>query len=166
MKMKRLISWMLVLVLVAGLLPISTAPTTADAAEPETLYEGGLEVHRLPTMGMGVPITNEDKLRVENGRLYNEKNEEVVLRGHNTGGWMLQESWMCAVYGTDKYHGNLDTFKGMRRAGWTEEQIQQAFATYQDNFFREEDLNYMHCHDRKGDPEYPINFKKIDCIIE
>lgn len=34
------------------------------------------------------------------------------------------------------------------------------------NCFYEEDPNYMHCRDRRGDPEYPINFKKIDCIIE
>lgn len=78
-------------------------------------------------------------LRVEAGKLLNEKGENVTLRGVNLGGWLIQESWMCPVNGEDRKWANLDTLK-LLESRFTQEQIQKLIDTYQDNWITENDL--------------------------
>jgi len=95
-----------------------------------TLHEGG--------------IGPDDALDVgPDGLLYNQRGEEVVLVGTNFGGWMIQESWMCPVIGNDRARANLNTIRAMEDRGWSAEQIQVLFDTYQDNYITEDDFDYI-----------------------
>ena len=86
-------------------------------------------------------IGADDALSVDsNGYLRNRKNQEVILRGVNLGGWMLQETWMCAITGSA---ANLETIRAMEGRGWTAAQIQELFDTYQDNLIRVEDFDLL-----------------------
>lgn len=88
-------------------------------------------------------ITDKDFLTVSGSSLVNRNGEEVLLRGVNLGGWMLQECWMCPITGVDGEWGNLDTIEAFKANGLTDEQIQQIFDTYQDNWITEYDLDII-----------------------
>jgi aryl-phospho-beta-D-glucosidase BglC (GH1 family) len=89
-------------------------------------------------------IGADDALDVDaNGYLRNQKGREVVLRGVNLGGWMIQESWMCPVSGNDREWANLDTIRAMEGRGWTAAQIQELFDTYQDNWITVDDFDFL-----------------------
>jgi len=89
-------------------------------------------------------ITAEDFLSVNGeGKLVNRRGESVLLRGVNLGGWLLQESWMCPVNGKDKVWANWDSLEELRTRGFTDEQIQTVFDTYQDNWLTEYDLDII-----------------------
>lgn len=132
-------------------------------------------------------ITDMDFLTVRGSSLVNRKGEEVILRGVNLGGWMLQECWMCPVTGVDGEWGNLDTIEAFKSNGLTDEQIQQLFDTYQDNWITEYDLdiiagtgancvrvpfwyrNFMLSEAGDwidGDPDNNPGFKRLDWVIE
>jgi len=89
-------------------------------------------------------IGSNDALYVdENGYVKNQLGNEVVLRGVNLGGWLIQESWMCPVYGADNAWANLDTINAMTSRGFSAAQIQELFDTYQDNWITEEDFDFF-----------------------
>jgi len=89
-------------------------------------------------------IGPNDALNVdENGYLRNRLGREVVLRGVNLGGWMIQESWMCPVYGPDRQWANLDTINAMKNRDFTDDQIQELFDTYQDNWITADDFDFL-----------------------
>jgi aryl-phospho-beta-D-glucosidase BglC (GH1 family) len=89
-------------------------------------------------------IGADDALSVdENGFLRNQKGQEIVLRGVNLGGWMIQESWMCPVFGIDRAWANLDTIMAMESRGWTADDIQGLFDTYQDNWITVDDFDFL-----------------------
>lgn len=92
---------------------------------------------------INAPLTDDDFLTVRDGYLVNRKGETVVLRGVNAGGWLIQESWMCPVNGRDREWANLDTINALQERGFTEEQIQELFDTYQDNWFTTTDLDIL-----------------------
>ena len=89
-------------------------------------------------------IGANDALDVDaKGYLRNQKGQEIVLRGVNFGGWMLQESWMCPVLGVDRAWANLDTIRSMESQGWSAVEIQELFDTYQDNWITIDDFNFL-----------------------
>ena len=89
-------------------------------------------------------IGADDSLSVdENGYLRNRKGREVVLHGVNLGGWMIQESWMCPVFGADRKWANLDTIMAMESRGWTAVEIQELFDIYQDNWITADDFDFL-----------------------
>jgi len=92
----------------------------------------------------GLPLTADDTITVNaDGYLENRKGEAVVLRGINLGGWLIQESWMCPVYGIDREWALLDTIREMEKRGWSAAEIQELFDTYQDNWLTEDDFNFL-----------------------
>ena len=88
-------------------------------------------------------ITEKDYLTVSGSNLVNRDGEAVILRGVNLGGWLLQESWMCPVTGTNGEWGNLDTIEAFKANGLSEAQIQRLFDTYQENWITETDLDII-----------------------
>ncbi len=94
-------------------------------------------------MTKGKQITQSDFLTAKGGYLKNQKDEIVVLKGVNAGGWLIQESWMCPINGADRAWANLDTINTLKGRGFTEEQIQKLFDTYQDNWFTTIDLDNL-----------------------
>lgn len=91
-----------------------------------------------------VYINDNDYLTVSKGNLVNKYGQTVVLRGVNLGGWLIQECWMCPVIpSTGTEWGNLDTINAFKNQGFTDDQIQQLFDTYQDNWITEYDLDII-----------------------
>ena len=78
-------------------------------------------------------------LRVEEGKIVDHNGEEVILRGVNLGGWLIQESWMCPVNGEDRAWANLDTLN-LLESRFSQEEVQTLLDTYQDNWITEEDI--------------------------
>ena len=128
---------------------------------------------------------SERFLQVHNGKIFNRRGEEVVLRGVNLGGWLIQESWMCPVNGEDRKWANLDTLHALEDR-FTLDQVQELFDTYQDHWITEEDIANMAamgCNalripfwyrnfmtDENGnwitaDPEQNPGFKRLDWAI-
>ena len=89
--------------------------------------------------GCGSEEQKERPLSVENGKIVDYRGEEVILRGVNLGGWLIQESWMCPVNGADREWANLDTLE-LLESRFSEEQVQTLLDTYQDNWITEEDI--------------------------
>lgn len=84
-------------------------------------------------------LQESDYLKVKNGKLIDKEEKEVVLRGVNLGGWLLQESWMCPVSGEDRKWANHDTLDALE-ARFSSEEVQELSDTYQDNWITEWDI--------------------------
>ena len=91
----------------------------------------------------GRQIVASDFLTASEGYLKDASGNIVALRGINAGGWLIQESWMCPVNGADRAWANLDTINAMKNRGFTDEQIQTLFNTYQNNWFTTTDLDKL-----------------------
>ncbi len=111
---------------ISMILGIMLIPNAASAAVPS-----------------GRQITNSDFLTSSGGYLKDTSGNVVALRGVNAGGWLLQESWMCPVNGADRAWANLDTINAMKKRGFTDEQIQTLFNTYQSNWLTTTDLDNL-----------------------
>ncbi|MDR1630952.1 MAG: glycoside hydrolase family 5 protein [Oscillospiraceae bacterium] len=86
------------------------------------------------------PITDEDFLHVEGAGLVSARGEQVILKGVNIGGWLIQETWMCPVEGQDNSWAHMDTLKALE-ARFSPEEVRELFDTYMDNWFTEYDLD-------------------------
>ena len=76
----------------------------------------------------------------EKGKTVDGEGNNISLRGVNLGGWLIQETWMCAVSGSEC---NSESFEVLRNRGFTEEQIKTLFMTYADNYVKEKDIKYL-----------------------
>ena len=74
------------------------------------------------------------------GRLINESKKEVLLHGVNLGGWLLQETWMCPVAGSES---NSESIRTLEERGFSEQQIRSLFQSYADHWITEKDLEYL-----------------------
>ena len=68
-------------------------------------------------------------LTVVGNKVVNGLGEEIILRGVNLGGWLIQESWMCPVSGEDRKWANLDTLNVLEKR-FTKEEVQEIFDIY------------------------------------
>ena len=119
-------------------------PATPPTAEEQPLASGGETTN--PEQAEeedGVALTDLDFLITKGSKIINRGGEEVILRGVNLGGWLLQECWMCPVAGEDGEWGNLDTIEAFSKSGMSAEQIQALFETYQENWITEYDLDII-----------------------
>ena len=84
-------------------------------------------------------ITTEEAkpLQVTDGYIYDKNGNEVVLKGINLGGWLLQETWMCAVNGAES---NSESFAVLKERGFSDEEIATLFKSYADNYITEYDI--------------------------
>jgi len=76
-------------------------------------------------------------LFVENGKVIAPDGKEVVLCGINLGGWLLQETWMCALTGSEC---NSDSFALLESRGFTDEEIAALFDSYAEHYITEKDI--------------------------
>ena len=101
-----------------------------EAPAPETPAEDAPE-ERAPVEFLHVS---------RDGKLISESGKEVVLRGVNLGGWLLQETWMGAIKGSEC---NLDSIRLLQSRGFTDEQIQTLYLSYAEHFITEKDVEYL-----------------------
>ncbi len=102
----------------------STSSTTTVTEPPVTKPAPLTDAQRMLSVGKG-------------GYIYNGMGEEVVLSGINLGGWLLQETWMCPVLGSEC---NLDSINLLKSRSFTDEQIRTLFMTYAENYITERDV--------------------------
>lgn len=79
-------------------------------------------------------------LKASGGKIVNEKNENVLLRGMGLGGWMLQEGYML------KLEGNNPQFSVRNRIVKLlgEEKAQEFYDVWLNNFTTKTDIDSMH----------------------
>lgn len=146
---------------------------------------GALIVMAALISGCGSGKDGNRMLHVEEGKIVNGSGEEVILRGVNLGGWLIQESWMCPVNGEDRAWANLDTLN-LLESRFSEAEVQTLIDAYQDNWITEEDIrqiaglgcnvvrvpfwyrNFM--KDEQGtwikeDPDENPGFRRLDWVI-
>lgn len=146
---------------------------------------GGVAIMMVLLAGCGSKENENRLLHVENGKILDYNGEEVILRGVNLGGWLIQESWMCPVNGEDRAWANLDTLN-LLESRFGREEVQNLLDTYQDNWITEEDIreiaslgcnvirvpfwyrNFM--QDEQGtwieeNPDDNPGFKRLDWVI-
>lgn len=82
-------------------------------------------------------FTKTDALHTEGEKLVNRNGEEIILRGVNLGGWLIQEDWFCpADNGTRGDHYTLETL--ISRFGT--EKAYELYNIYWDNWITEFDF--------------------------
>lgn len=135
--MKKLLSLFLS---VCCTLPLAACGSEPSATSDTTTTTTAPAVTDPPTAKPEkTPLTDAQRMLTvgKDGFIYNGMGEEVVLRGINLGGWLLQETWMCPVVGSEC---NLDSINLLKSRGFTDEQIETLFMTYADNFITEQDI--------------------------
>lgn len=100
----------------AGTTPATTDPAETDPTQPDP-----------PVMSL---------LSVKDGDLRDADGNAVVLHGVNLGGWLLQESWMCAVTGSECNLDSLDILT--HRFG--QEKAMALFESYAENYITKDDI--------------------------
>ncbi len=86
-------------------------------------------------------VTKSQVLRASGKKLIMPSGGQVLLKGVNLGGWLVQESWMCPINKADKGWGMWDTREAFKKRGFTEEQILKLMDTYETNWITEKDLD-------------------------
>lgn len=125
-RMKRGISALLSLCMLCSILLAGTSvPLTSAAASTSE------------------QLTEADFLHVQGTDIVNQRGEKVLLQGTNFGGWLIQENWMCPIAGEDNEWANLNTIEAFESRGFTQEQIQELFDTYQDNWITGYDFDVV-----------------------
>ena len=117
--MKKFLSLFIVILTAFSLVFSVGCKTKTDEKPIEPVYYGNLSM-------IGV---NGKKLCLDGG-----KGKEIVLRGVNAGGYLVTESWMCAVNTT---HKNI-TQAFMDRFG--EQTTLNLWAYYRENFWADKDF--------------------------
>ena len=88
---------------------------------------------------MNRAIGNGDFLHCDGKYILNEKNEEVLLRGTNLGGWLLQEQWMASYDGVSAQWDIVTELES--RFG--KEKARALINRFEDNFITEYDLDIL-----------------------
>lgn len=78
-------------------------------------------------------------LKCDETNLVNQKGETVILSGVNIGGWLLQENWMCPIYGGDTTWANLNTLNILEKR-FGIKKTQELFDEYQENWITGKDI--------------------------
>ena len=89
-------------------------------------------------------LTEEDFLETDGQKIVNQNGDEILLRGTNLGGWLIQEYWMCPVAGDSNIEqwSNSETLTVLENR-FGKEQTQELIETYQDNWITEKDIKQL-----------------------
>lgn len=87
----------------------------------------------------GVALTSADLLHADGRTLKTTEDREVILRGTNAGGYLLQELWMCPTLETDSIRAESDIYRTLEnRFGVVK--AMELIHCYQDAFWTKEDF--------------------------
>ncbi|HWT74009.1 MAG TPA: cellulase family glycosylhydrolase [Mobilitalea sp.] len=88
-------------------------------------------------------ITNKDFLLTQGTKVMTRSGKQVLLKGVNLGGWLVQEAWMCPLDKEDKGWGSWDTLWAFRKRGFTKNQINRLLEVYEDHWITQKDLDFI-----------------------
>lgn len=118
-----------IFVCVLGILITMTAGCTINSGENENT--GKWEKGQLVT---------KDFLTTEGEIIKNEEGEEIVLRGTNAGGWLVQEFWMCPTQKTEKVNCQKELMQIFAER-FGKEKADELITIYEDNYWIEKDFD-------------------------
>lgn len=85
-------------------------------------------------------LEDTDFLKTEGTKVLNQKGEEIILRGTNAGGWLVQEFWMCPTESTHNVHCQLELIETLTNR-FGKEKAEELINIYEDNFWTEQDFD-------------------------
>lgn len=88
-------------------------------------------------------FTDEDFISVKGRKLYNQKGEQIQLKGVNLGGWLIHEDWLCPDQLTDDYVYDNETILNILEERFGREKAQALITQYQENWITEYDLDVI-----------------------
>lgn len=124
-------------------------------------------------------ISDKDFLRTDGIKIVNKENEEIIWRGTNAGGWLLQEFWMCPTKETENVHCQKTLIEKLEER-FGKEKSEQLINIYEDNFWTEKDFDnckemgmniirlpftYMNLVDENNELKKNA-FKRLDWFVE
>ena len=86
------------------------------------------------------PAAAQSMLQASGPKIVNASGQEVLLKGMNLGGWMLQEGYMMKP-GFGGTQGSIK--KLLYNAGQTDAQVESFYQQWRDNFITKADINYI-----------------------
>ena len=86
------------------------------------------------------PTLAQSLLQASGPKIVNASGQEVLLKGMNLGGWMLQEGYMMKP----GYGGTQGSIKKLLyNAGQSDTQVESFYQQWRDNFITRADINYI-----------------------
>ena len=85
-------------------------------------------------------LKDTDFLKTDGTKIKNAEGEEIILRGTNAGGWLVQEFWMCPTNDTPNVHCQKELIKVLTdRFG--RDKAEELISIYEDNYWTEKDFD-------------------------
>ena len=75
--------------------------------------------------------------------MLDEKNNQVILKGINLGGWANQEGYMLNPAGSSKVGTQWQMKKQYYNEGQSEAQVEAFYKSWRENFVTKEDIDYL-----------------------
>ncbi|PSL28326.1 putative secreted protein (Por secretion system target) [Chitinophaga ginsengisoli] len=91
-------------------------------------------------LGAGQAYAQLTRLRADGKRIVNASNQEVILKGINVGGWLLQEGYMMRPDGGGT---QWSIKKGLYDQGQSDAAVEAFYQSWRDNFITKADVDYM-----------------------
>lgn len=85
-------------------------------------------------------LKDKDFLKTEGTKIKNAAGEEVILRGTNAGGWLVQEFWMCPTEHTRNVSCQKELIEVLTKR-FGVEKAEELIGIYEDNFWTEKDFD-------------------------
>ena len=88
-------------------------------------------------------FTAEDFLTVKGRKMYNQKGEEVQLKGVNLGGWLIHEDWLCPDELPKGVQYDHETILKILEERFGREKAYELTKLYEENWITEYDLDII-----------------------
>ncbi len=88
-------------------------------------------------------FTAEDFLTVKGRKMYNQKGEEVQLKGVNLGGWLIHEDWLCPDELPEGVQYDHETILEILEERFGREKAHELTKLYEENWITEYDLDII-----------------------
>lgn len=112
-------------------------------------------------------IKKKDFLKIENKKVVNAEGKEIVLRGTNAGGWLVQEFWMCPTSHTKNVSCQKELIDTLTKR-FGNDKAEELIDIYEDNYWTEKDFD--NCKDMGMNvirlPFTYMNFLKEDGTLK
>lgn len=102
-----------------------------ETGDKNAAQDKGLETEQLEST---------DFLQTDGTKIKNMKGKEIILRGTNAGGWLIQEFWMCPTEQTENVSCQKEMIQVLKER-FGEEKAEELLDVYEDNFWTEADFD-------------------------
>jgi endoglucanase len=93
--------------------------------------------------GIQSNVFSQSFLSASGKKMVNSSGQEVILRGVNLGGWVLQEGYLMCPTSSCGVGTQWQMKKKYYDAGQTDAQVEAFYQSWRDNFITQADINYI-----------------------